>query len=286
MKPGVSGGSAESLVERSLRVGRAAWPELAVDEAALSAHLSERLPGGGDGVLDETLADLYLACACLTAAPGAIEAFTRVHLARVQGLTRSYDPSAAFADEVAQQVRTKLFVGEGRSPPKIVQYRGEGPLGAWVRVAIVRAAQRLSADRQRNERPVEEALAEAIAWSNNGEVLLLRAELRQAFQRAFREAVRQLPRNLRMALKLNVVKRVSTTAIAKLNGVDQSTISRWLAEARRQLRAATRSAMADSLQLSPSDIDSVLTVLDNQVDLQLSQLLATSGTSFDGGGGG
>jgi RNA polymerase sigma-70 factor (ECF subfamily) len=278
-------GERGGLADRALAAGRRVFPELALASETLSDYLSHRLSSENVAVSDEILADLYLACAGLAQTPGAIEVFTRAHLSRVHLLTRSYDRSLAFADEVAQLVRTKLFVGEDDGPPKIAQYRGDGPLGAWVKVVVVRVAQRLASGRERDERSVDETLTEALTSSNDGEVLLLRAELREAFKSAFRQAVRELPQRFRLVLRLNVVRRVSTTAIAKLNNVDQSTVSRWIIEARGMLRLATHKALAESLKLSQAEVESVLTSIDSKVEINLSQLLATGGSSIGGGSG-
>jgi RNA polymerase sigma-70 factor (ECF subfamily) len=283
MERSSSGGEGHGPVDRALAVGRRVWPALALDGETLADYLGERLSAGHAQVGDDRLADLYLACACGVRTPGAIETFVRVHLASVRVLTRSYDRSPAFADEVAQRVQARLFLGDEEGGPKIGQYRGDGPLAAWVKVAVIRVAQRLAADRHRSDREIDDVLANAITWSNNGEILMIRIELREAFKRAFAEAVQALPAKLRMALKLYAVKGVSMTAIAKMNNVDQSTISRWILESRQQLAAATRRALATSLRVTARELESLMTAMDSHMDLHLSQLLETSVASIDGG---
>src|SRR5437660_1544495 len=67
----------------------------------------------------------------------------------------SSDRDPAFADEALQVVREHLLVAKDGAPGRIAEYRGEGPLEGWLRVAAVRAALRL----QRQRKP--EQLAEA-----------------------------------------------------------------------------------------------------------------------------
>jgi RNA polymerase sigma-70 factor (ECF subfamily) len=273
-RPG-SGGGDHGDLERALFVGRQRWPALALDRDVLSAYLRARVPAGA-AVSDETLGDLYMACACLANVPGALAAFNGAYLAAAPALTRSYDPSPAFADDVCQKVREALFVAKNGTPAKIAQYDGEGPLARWVAVSVTRAALRLSKSARRESPADDEVLASALKWSKDGESVLLKAELREAFKQAFAAALRELSPKHRLALKLNVVRGVNTTAIAKMNNVNQSTISRWIKQAREQILAATRSALAASLKISGGELESVLVAVRSQVDLNLSQLLGGS----------
>ena len=65
--------------------GRAAWPDLAVDARVVVEFVARQLTAEmADAALDGLRpADLYLACACARAVPGAIEAFDRDYMREV-----------------------------------------------------------------------------------------------------------------------------------------------------------------------------------------------------------
>jgi hypothetical protein len=50
----------------------------------------------------------------------------------VAGFVAKVDDSTQFADEVRQIWRERLLLGES---PRTLEYKGAGPLGAWLRVA-------------------------------------------------------------------------------------------------------------------------------------------------------
>src|SRR5204863_6073946 len=90
--------------------------------------------------------ELYLVAACVAQRPEAIAAFEKRFLA---GLTTNVGRVALShdqADELRQQLRVALLIGE---QPKIGTFRGQGPLGAWVQVCAVRLALRLGSNRKR-----------------------------------------------------------------------------------------------------------------------------------------
>ncbi len=107
-------------VELALEPFRAAVKELGVDPSAIE------------------LCDLYLARAAASGDPRAIDAIDAGPLAGAPGWLARYRLSPAELDEIVQRVRVRLFVaGPGRAP-RIAEYGGRGPLGAWVRVLLVR----------------------------------------------------------------------------------------------------------------------------------------------------
>src|SRR5262249_47832969 len=118
------------------------WPGVDVTPADFSRYLDERLEVG-DAASSRHLSDLYLACACSRGDRRALALFERHLMAQVPAHIAAIDASAAFADEVMQRLRKKLFVREGEHGPRIGDYRGRGPLGGWLRVAAIRVARDL-----------------------------------------------------------------------------------------------------------------------------------------------
>src|SRR5687767_13295842 len=114
--------------------GQTAWPELVVDRDAFAASVARALRDDPNAEL--AAEDLYLAQACATGASAALAAFdmkcgpTSHHSLRA--MNRRDDVIA----DVAQDVRTKLFVDGG----KIGSYSGRASLKSWVRTIATRAA--------------------------------------------------------------------------------------------------------------------------------------------------
>src|SRR5262249_30744882 len=112
-------------------------------------HLALRLPkdDAANALRDVRAADLYLAYACSIGNKSALAAFEKTFMPAVSDFVARRHAGRAFADEVRQVLRQRLFVGHAGSPPKIATYTGAGPLGAWLRVTAVRTAQNLLARR-------------------------------------------------------------------------------------------------------------------------------------------
>lgn len=89
-----------------------------------------------------------------------------------------------------QRARSKLFVGEGPQPPRIVEYAGRGELRAFLRIVIMREA--ISLQRKERLHPAAlEASVEPGLEVTDPELLYTRRKYASAFESAFREAVTQ-----------------------------------------------------------------------------------------------
>src|SRR6266850_7515011 len=100
----------ESAVQAALAAARSAWPDLVVAEDAFVAALR----AGGDPS-ELAVADLYLAQACATGAREALDAFARTYDSVIASSLRAMRLRPELIDEVAQDVRIKLFA----QPPRI-----------------------------------------------------------------------------------------------------------------------------------------------------------------------
>jgi RNA polymerase sigma-70 factor, ECF subfamily len=251
---------------------RAAWPDIELPLDAFVRHVNAHLPPGADAASLE-LADLYLAAACARAVPGAAATFDRIFLSAVPRFLARIDGSGQLADEVQQMLRERLLVGIAGEPPQISRYAGQGPLLAWLRVTAVREGLGLLRGRAgRAEVPLDEAaLTREVAGALDDDVT--RARYREAFEASVASALRALPRKSRSLLRLHLVGGVSTHKLGAIYHVDQSTIVRWLAEARRTVRDAVRARLIEQLRLSPSELDSLAGLLLSRLDLSLAGCL-------------
>ncbi len=251
---------------------RAAWPGVEVAIEAFTSHVRARLePGQAEAAL--AINDLYLACACTLGTAGAVATFDRVFLAQVPRFLLRLDGSGVLADEVQQVLRERLLVGGANEAPRIAGYSGQGPLLAWLRVTAMREGLGLLRGRDgRAEVQLDEAaLADQVADDVENDVI--RARYRQVFEDSVASALRELPKRSRSLLRLHLVGGVSTHKLGAIFHVDQSTIVRWLADARREVREAARARVSEQLQLSPSELDSLAGLLLSRLDLSLAGCL-------------
>jgi RNA polymerase sigma-70 factor (ECF subfamily) len=262
---GRAGPALAALVARA----RAAWPELAVDDARFAQYLAARWDGGEPPLHVE---DLYLSCACVDGQARAYTIFDERYLVTVPRYVLRVDRSAAFADEVRQRLRERLFLGGGSEPARLASYSGRGPLATWVKVAAVRLALNL----RRGESGGEPSLlpGDEPLIAGDPEMLLLRRRFGGDFRTAFAAAVASLPIADRQLLRLHFLDALSLGQIGALHDIDKSTVSRRLHGARAALFAETERLLRVRLNLGAREVASMIRLIRSQFgDLSVARLL-------------
>ncbi len=187
------------------------------------------------------------------------------------GAVRTVD--RANADDVLQDLRRRLFVADGSgSGPRVLGYRGTGPLGGWVRVAALRLAIDLKRSGWR-EVPIEEALIPdepARAAANDP----VRAHDHAVIRSALRTAIAAQSSRTRTLLRYYYSENVGVEELGAIYRVHASTVSRWLAAARTEIFEQTRRELAAQLKASPLDVESHLG-LAGSLEVSLGSLLRT-----------
>jgi len=244
-------------LRRLYEEARAQFPEVRVPEAAFAAALEAR--GGAPA----RAAELYLCIACEAGDPAALRAFDTLYLSKVGSSISRINPSPAFADEVRQRLRERLFVG---APPRISSWSGVAPLEAWLRATAVRMALTLLRERgqERNEPSFEEALQ-----SSDPELLYLRDRYRGQCQEAFHAALASLSPRDRTLLRLRYLDGLSIDALAPLHGIHRATAARWVAASRSRLLEGTRRELQARLGGSLTDLDSLLRLVRSDLVVNL-----------------
>lgn len=267
----------ETEIEQRLRdlyeAGRAAWPALDVAPELFIAYARERLAPDEPAKLEP---DLYLTCACFNRVAGAMETLDRVFLARLPPLLRPLDPSPAFADEVCQKLRERLFVGAG-TEARIAGYGGRGSLFSWLRVAAVRIGLNLLQGRHPERNLALSHAATQAMPGSDPELEAIKAQHRDAFQAAVARALAELPVEQRRALRLHLVGEMTTTQIGTLMRVHHSTVVRWLAAARATVRKSALAALRAELGVSAVELESLAGLLLSRLDVSLESCLGESG---------
>jgi RNA polymerase sigma-70 factor (ECF subfamily) len=220
--------------------------------------------------------DFYLARACARRKIGAIAAFERVFLSQVPKYLGRMRPTAGFVEEVQQRLREKLFVGP---PPKIGEYSGHGPLGAWVRVAALRTAIDLKRKRGELDSPVLTAEHLADTQMQSVDIAYLKSEYRHQVAAAFREGLERLSGKQRNLLRLHLLDELTLEQIAGLFSVGQSTVFRWLQAAREELVDHARLILRQRIGVTAEEFESLVQLVRSQLDLSLSQILRASTTA-------
>jgi RNA polymerase sigma-70 factor (ECF subfamily) len=241
--------------------GRAAWPDIALDEAVFATWVAAR---AGDGVLHP--ADLYLACACARGLAPALAAFERCYLAEVPRFLSGTRCAPDMVEEVKQRLRVRLFTG---ARPRIEDYSGRGPLASWLRVAAVRTASNL----RRDQRAADVTDDPVGVPRVDVERTHLQARYGAQFESALTEALGRLELRERTLLKLHFVEKVSFEQLAVMFQVHRATVVRWVAAARRRALAETLAQLRATLQASDAELDSLLRLLRSQLQISLRQLL-------------
>ena len=251
---------------------RAAWPSLALDDAAFVEDLAAHLPPGeplAPALRALHAADLFLAAACRRSDPKALGEFERRVLVEARSALIARRLNAQTVEEALQLLRQRLFVA-GPTPGKIADYSGRGPLVAWVRMAAVRIALNLS--RGRGAQP-EELPSQLAAPAAPPELGYIKARYRGDFKAAFEGAFASLSARERTLLRLNLLDGLSTAKMARVYRADASTVRRWLADARRRLLEQTRKQLADRLDASERELESMMGLLVTQLEDSVRRIL-------------
>jgi RNA polymerase sigma-70 factor (ECF subfamily) len=267
---------ADAAVAEAVARGRAAWNGIDVPRHEFAGFLTHRLPENAvpaQALRALPVADLYLACACARGDAAALDAFERAVMPAVDVAIGSLRPSADFRAELRQRVREHLLVARPPDPPRIVEYRGRGPLGAWVRVVALRIGLELRRNEAQAVRRADELAREVPLVGFDQELDYVRSRYHAPIKRAFQEALGDLPDRERNMLQLHLLDDVSLSQIGALYGVDKSTASRWLSRARGQILEGVRRRLRASLGLGAAELDSMIQLFASRLDLSLDRIL-------------
>lgn len=249
----------------------AAEPDLALFAAALATTLDHaaNVEAGVAALAQLAVADLYLAAACARGDSRALRWFERScgpELDRVIARSPGLGLSAA---EFGQLVIVRLVLAEPERQAKILSYRGQGSLRAWVRVTAARLVIDLS--RRRAEPAGSDALLDQLSSGEDLELEHLRDRFGPELQASFAAALAQLSVRQRNLLRQRHIHDISADALARLYAVHRSTVFVWLEQARVALLGHVRTALL--ARVPGHELDSVVGVLGSRLDVSVRRLL-------------
>lgn len=248
----------------------------AVAEDAAIAHVATALAGGA---ASEHAADLALAYAAGRGDPVALRRFEAHVTGELVAAARAIDRDPAFVDEVVQRAQIRLMVGEGGQPPRVVTYRGAGPLRAWAAIAAQRIALNARRDGRAGAARVAapnadpDVLAELVDREPDPELRHLKTLYRAEFREALLGALAGLAARTRAVLRLRFVDGLELAQIGRLYQVHEATASRWVSSALDEIGAQTRARMIARLAISDATAASVVRMVHSQLDLSIARLL-------------
>lgn len=282
--PAVSRPVLEQLPELDRRLwslvaeGRAAWPDLAVDAAAVVAFIGRQITSTelAEAALDGLRpADLYLATACALKLTAALAAFDRDYIREVDiALARMRMPPERVAD-VKQLVRQRLFVGGGTagaptSAGKISEYGGRGDLRRWVRSVAVRTCLN---ELRKGKREIlvddDHLIAQHAVPGDDPEVEYMKKTYATQFKAAFAESLAGLGPREQTLLRYHHVDGLNIDEIGAIYRVHRVTAFRWLEKAKELLVRGTLDILRGRLKLPASELDSVLRMIRSQIHLSI-----------------
>lgn len=262
----------EEALAGALADARARWPDVTFDDEIAVRHLAATWNPDSTLVLLPSFApELVFAAACLAGDATAIRIFHQEMFERVDRVLSRLGIRGADADDVKQDVRTKLLVAAD-GDAKLALYHGTGPLAHWV--ASVAGREALGSIRKRKPTEAiadEDFLADA---SDDPELQALKSRHGADFKAAFQAAVAELEPRDRAILRALIVDDRSVNEIAAVYGIHRVTASRWVSEVRQNLLVRTRNQLKDRLSLDASSLESAVRMLDSNLELSLYRLLA------------
>lgn len=256
---------------------RERYETVTVGDEDFVRYLGERMgdtTGDAVAVSSRATADLYLACACVAGDTSAQTALDTHVLGSLPAAMGRLKLGSAAVDEAIQRARTKLLVGQdGRG--KIIDFSGTGDLRGWVKVIAIRDALR-TARKQRREVSLSDELSAALPASALDPDLAYQKQLYQAeFKASFEAAVDDLSARERSLLRQSIVYHSTVDQVATIYQVHRATAARWVAKAREHLADKTRAHLRTRLNLSEDQFESIVRLIESQMDLSMARLLAT-----------
>ena len=255
--------------------GAAAHPGLRLDAQAFARHLA--LCGADVAANDlETLhaEDLYLVCAALGRDASAIASLRQAHDGVIRGYLRRVEATTMHREEIERSIWELLIVGDIATSAKLASYSGKGQLAGFIGISAQRIAVTSFRRSAAQKRALARARDEAIVTSGDPEMTIIKERYRGRFEESVRDAVGVLDDRERMIMRMLVVDGHSLDRIAGVYGVNQSSVSRWLAKARLKVLAEARRLLRERLNVAESEFESLLHLVLSQVDLSVSQVLS------------
>jgi RNA polymerase sigma-70 factor (ECF subfamily) len=211
--------------------------------------------------------DLALVTRALERDSDAVRAVDAAVRAAAASAARRLAGDHALADEIAQRVSERLWIGRDGGDPALRSYTGEAPLAAWLKIIAYREGVDL---RRVRDAPGDDDLIERIVGATETHMAMLRATYLAAFKRCFKAALAALSMHDRDLVRRHYLDGLTLDALGRLHATHRATIARQLARIRERLVDETRRALRAELSAS-SDLEDVLQLIGSKLEASLSR---------------
>ena len=254
----------EPLLAGLLASGRASWPDVDVDASTFVTYLAKRAePARISAVKGD---DLYIACACVQGSTRGLAAIESRYMSELDGALARMKLAPGTIDDVKQNLRRQLFVGEPGTAPRIAEYTGRGELRGWLRVTATRAALKVLRKDKREVPVDDDALLERGATGDDPELSYVKQVYRAQFKAAFQQALDSLDDREKNLLRQTVVDGLGIDELCVMYGVHRATVARWVQKARETLLDRTRRNFMANARVNKQECESIMRLVHSQLD--------------------
>lgn len=242
------------------------------DFEAFAAHLATlEIEATTAGAAEE----LAFAWACGHGQAGALRAFEEHLVPAAQRAVGRVDADPGFVDEAVQRLRTRLLLPRGDQPPRMLTFRGRGPLLGWVSVAAVRTALGMLRERQRDTRRDEVLWSEAVLFPTGigPDLQHLKDRYAPLLAERLRTACGELDERDRAVLRLYFAEGLNIDKIGTVYGVHRSTVARWIARTKATLGERLHALMREDRSIPTEELSSIHQLVRSQLEISLGGLL-------------
>jgi RNA polymerase sigma-70 factor (ECF subfamily) len=234
-------------------------------------------PLDADAIDRLRLNDLVLALACSRGNSEALVAFENLCGDEFQMAAAKLKLTNSQRYDLRQILWQHLFVGVSKRP-KILEYRGHGPLRNWFRVTASRFLLNELRRTKRERLVLESDYGELrIASEIDPEFLLLEQIHRKQFRSALHAALKDLRPEQRNSLRCHYILGMTIDQMAEVLGIHRATAARRIGQARDMLLQFTREHLRQDLGADTDELDSVLRRAQGQSSLSVERLLNEAG---------
>ncbi|MDQ3338163.1 MAG: sigma-70 family RNA polymerase sigma factor [Myxococcota bacterium] len=265
----------EAALRDAVDRGRAAHPDICIDDTAFAAYFAAHLEDGPPQrwLASRNAPDAYLACAIAQRDGRAVATFARTIEPAVRAVVARLVKDDDLAADVVAAVREKLVVGLDARGPRIADYGGHGELLVWVRVIAIRAALTQLRTHRRHV-PVDDELWEVASPSADPALTALKRDSTARIKDAFHAGLAALTTRQRNLLRQHLLDGLTIDELGAIYQVHRVTCARWLTSARADLWSHTRAELRQTLGVSDQSISDMLEDIRSTLDLSIERVLA------------
>lgn len=226
------------------------------------------------GITNERAADIWLALGIAHGNDYALNWLKQWVHREAQKLPR-VKIEQQWTSEVESRTLRIVAVKVDDALPKIANYRGRGPLQAWLRTVLIRTARAMIEKHPAVDNAEIEKIALGSGRHDDLEQEVLKNRFRGLLGPALRAAAGRLSSKERALIAMHYIDELSIDEIGAAYQIHRATAARWLNQARAHFLEATRDSVAQAANVGRLEVDSLIRHVKSHLDLSLRAVLET-----------